>query len=109
MNNYRVIGSVARVASGRVILTDEQAKHRMLRLKPVHDGIYDVVGEIQFKHGEWFGWSEALPKGMGDALALESTGSTTPKPQNAPDALQEAARHEAEPPKAKVASKKSSK
>jgi len=46
---------------------------------------------------------------MGDALALESTGSTTPKPQNAPDALQEAARHEAEPPKAKITSKKSSK
>jgi len=109
MNNYRVIGSVARVASGRVILSDEQAKHRMLRLKPLGDGAYDVLGEIQFKRGECFDWSEPLPKGMGDALALESTGSTTPKPQNAPDALQEAPQHEVETPKAKVASKKSSK
>ena len=108
MNNYRVIGSVARVASGRVLLSDEQAKHRMLRLKPLGDGAYDVLGEIQFKRGECFDWSEPLPKGMADAL--ETIGRAMPEhQQNAPDALQEAARHEAEPPKAKVASKKSSK
>ena len=53
------------IREGNVVITDEQALWR-LRSRNIEatddEGVYSVVGHVQFKAGESFGWDGEPPK-----------------------------------------------
>lgn len=63
MNLVKVVNGPFRVFTGRVELTEAQAKERghLLRESGAK-GVYEVVKPIEFKVGEVFGYDGTLPK-----------------------------------------------
>ena len=66
MNKYEITERSARFATGKLELTDVQAKPRMHNLKPVKGevGVYEVVEPVEFKVGEIVGFDGEPPKSL---------------------------------------------
>ena len=75
LKKYVVIGVVANVNSGIVIISAEQAKPREHNLMPLDvdektgAGAYEVLQPIQFKNGEVFEFDGVFPKMMASEVA----------------------------------------
>lgn len=86
MQSYMATGPVS-LHSGKIRLTDAQAKDRRKVLIAEGAGVYSVTGQIHFKAGEQFGYDGELPKGMGtavvDANASGGGGGATSKESRA--------------------------
>jgi len=52
MQKLRVVGLFGKIISGKVKLTDEQARARKHNLKQVKKNVYEIVNPIGFKAGE---------------------------------------------------------
>ncbi|TAK45259.1 MAG: hypothetical protein EPO27_10595 [Betaproteobacteria bacterium] len=67
MKEY-VAKAVLTLGAGRVRIDVEQAKTRAHNLKPLGEGLHEIVNPIQFKRGERFGWDGEVPKAMREAF-----------------------------------------
>jgi len=75
MKEYKVNGKKFSISSGIVRLTHEQAKNRLHNLKLVgnhNDDLndYNVVNPIEFKQGEIFCCTTAIPKSLSNFIVL---------------------------------------
>lgn len=61
MKRYKII-STANFGSGRLKLSDSQAKARLHNLKHIKDDIYEIVKPIMFKTGEEIGFDGEINK-----------------------------------------------
>lgn len=64
---YRTTDTVS-LFSGRVGLTEDQAKRRSMYLRKVKDGEYEIAGPVQFKAGELIGFTGPTDKGIRSKL-----------------------------------------
>jgi membrane protein involved in colicin uptake len=80
---YIVTERVAVIVQGVMHLTDEQAKHRERNLKKLGKGRYEVIGAVQFKRGEEFGYEGDLPKNMAENLTTKEAAEAAAKKANA--------------------------
>lgn len=82
MNTYKANAPV-RLVMGVLKLTEKQAARRAHVLREVEDsegGVYELIGETQFKAGEEFGYDGKVPKSVaalldGDGEAAEPVKS----------------------------------
>lgn len=92
IQKYEVTAVSARINSGVLELTKEQAGPRMHNLKPIKGNKYEVLNTVEFKRGEVFGFDGDLPKVLASALEPESaktgskTAAKTGSADDAPDA-----------------------
>jgi hypothetical protein len=61
---YEIVNQAASIASGIVVLSAAQAKHRLQNLKDLGKDRYEIVNPVQFKIGEVIGYEGDLPKNM---------------------------------------------
>lgn len=71
MKEYKATSAVT-ISTGSVILNADQARRRTRNIKPLGDGIFEVINPIQFKSGETFSSDIEVNKSM--AVTLD-TGS----------------------------------
>lgn len=76
---YIVTDQPARIASGVLILTDEQASRRMHNLKSLGKKRYEIFKPVVFKIGEEIGYEGDLPKGMAINLTAKSEADAAAK------------------------------
>ena len=69
---YEVTAVSARINSGVLELTKEQAGPRLHNLKLIKGNKYEVLNTVEFKRGEVFGFDGDLPKVLASALEPES-------------------------------------
>jgi len=76
MQKVKVIGFSATITQGEVILSPAQAFSRLEQgeiRETGKEGVYEVIGRIQFKFGEEFGYSEELSPAMeGEMLPMKA-------------------------------------
>lgn len=77
MNKYVVTNPVT-LRSGVVRLTKEQASKRAHALEPAGKD-YRIIGQIQFKTGEEFGYEGDLPKSMAENLTTKEAAEAAAK------------------------------
>lgn len=79
---YEVTAVSARINSGVLELTKEQAGPRLHNLKLIKGNKYEVLNTVEFKRGEVFGYDGDLPKVLADVMEPEAakTGSKTAAP-----------------------------
>lgn len=93
MKQYRVVGKLARISTGNVELTPEQASDRMHNLKKLGGDVYEVLKPIEFKAGQVFGYDGTPGKGQASIVEEE-----TP-PESEPTEKKEKPKAEAKPKK----------
>ena len=72
MDKYIVTGMFARLSSGKLELTEKQAKQRMQNLEKTNqDGVFNIVKPVDFKRGEVIGYDGAFPKAMAEIMEKE--------------------------------------
>ena len=65
-------GMFARLSSGKLELTEKQAKQRMQNLEKTNqDGVFNIVKPVDFKRGEVIGYDGAFPKAMAEIMEKE--------------------------------------
>ncbi len=67
MKKVRVTGFCATLGSGKIELTPEQAGPRVNAgtiAATKKDGVFEVVGQVQFKRGEVFGYDGEFPPSL---------------------------------------------
>lgn len=72
---YRILQPLNFHAGALLGLTAEQAHVRRAVLKPLGDGLYEVVTEVNFKAGEVITFKGDLPKAMADFVQPASEPS----------------------------------
>lgn len=82
MNKYTITARSARLTSGQLRLTAEQAKTRLTKLKPLGVGVFEIVQPVEFKYGEVIGYEGDLPKSLADLMA--GGASATKKSKSRP-------------------------
>ena len=60
--------TTVRLADGVLSLSPEQAAVRSNALEPLGDGLYRVIGAMEFKAGETFGHDQPIPKSIAHCL-----------------------------------------
>lgn len=76
MDKYTVTAVSARLSSGVLELTKEQAAPRLHNLKSQGKGLFEVVNPVEFKRGEVIGYDGDLPKALGDKLEVEEKAAS---------------------------------
>lgn len=80
MNKYIITGRAARLTSGILELTTDQAKARAHHLEALQDGRFKIVATVEFKQGEVIGFEGDLPKALADLMEPEQP--TVKQPSN---------------------------
>ena len=70
MKTYTTKG-VATLGEGILALTPRQAAIRGHALKPLGEGLFEILKPVQFKAGESFGYNLPLPKILADVVATD--------------------------------------
>lgn len=83
IQKYEVTAVSARINSGVLELTKEQAGPRMHNLKPIKGNKYEVLNTVEFKRGEVFGFDGDLPKVLASALEPEWVLASELEPESA--------------------------
>lgn len=68
-----VRGAPLVLAAGVLRLSEQQAAPRRHALKALGDGVFELVGEVQFKAGERLGWVGKIPKRLAAQLVPPQT------------------------------------
>lgn len=71
MITYHVTGSFVTINSGKVTLTESQAKRRSHAIKALGGCVYEVVRSIGFKRGEVFGFDGEVNKKLLQSMKTE--------------------------------------
>lgn len=72
MDKYIVTGMFARLSSGKLELTEKQAKLRSQNLERTdQDSVFNIVRPVDFKRGEVIGYDGAFPKAMAEVMEKE--------------------------------------
>jgi len=82
MNFYRVIGRSAQFFSGTIKLSDRQSIPRAHLLKPVGEGIFEILSPIEFKAGEELSYDGEVNKAMLQNITpvvLKAEGPSSPE------------------------------
>jgi len=64
MIKYEIIGKAIELTGGILHLTPEQAKSRLHALKPLNDGLFEILKTVTFKVGEKIGFNGDIPKAL---------------------------------------------
>lgn len=88
MQKYKVIAALS-IGAGVVALTEKQAHTRRNSIKPLGEGLFEVIKPTQFKIGEELGIEGPVPKQLAQALELpkgsELKEIPVKRPEGAPD------------------------
>ena len=87
---YLVIGRFITIRSGKLQLNDDQARRRQHALKDLGGGLFEVMGDCGFKHGEIFGY-DGPELNNKTAKQLEQIDLDGTEIHNAPDVPDEIA------------------
>ncbi|SFI31374.1 hypothetical protein [Nitrosomonas sp. Nm34] len=106
MNKLVITGMVAHINAGTTIgLHPAQAKARAHSLKPIADGVYEVITRIQFKRGEIIELGIDLPRNLADQMESVDTLETYERELGPSEEEIQAEKERAEKEKAEAAAK----